>query len=511
MVRMDYSQKIIEEFKDKDMYQTWGIAARRLVRHVYGVTDYPTLKHPCTMKREILQNLIPSSFNIDEILEEINIKQKEIARRLDISKLPSDRPTGWLGQTALYEILRDRGFDFKSYLRDWPEQWYQSQNYGYNLLMIFGTLTYIRRFFACPPIDIVKHIIEPIRQSQRPFIWDDNWVQRIMNNIYAEIPVYITNEHIYKIIRELMYVQDGRGPTTSRLMKWTGLSRSEASHIWNITQSGFTEHRFRLVSKNAGTVKLLRKSKSKWKTLPSFFSVCSSLDDDEDYFISVTDVFREDADEKFCEWEGFNTNVENFDLKEKIWKLVTSPHKAETVEDIHKLIQNGDHTIPDNDIPPTKRDMLFIALLLAMNTSDHVKKKDEDLQWLTAGYGIPEKEAEQGFRNVMRKNLLRNQHLFHAIMSPQREMFSILLDDKSEKVIPFLGDVLPSLPLFWLKTDARMGYGHLFDWHPMYLSQDIRSLIETSMSEHDVNGEAFLTKSWAFGFPGSILRLIDDT
>ena len=77
-----------------------------------------------------------------------------------------------------------------------------------------------------------------------------------------------------------------------------------------------------------------------------------------------------------------------------------------------------------------------------------------------------------------------------------------------ERVIPFLGDVLPNLPLFWLRSNSDLSYGHLFEHHPDYLSNDIRNLIETSMKEHDVNCEVFVTKSWAFGFPGSILRLV---
>ncbi|MFW9955246.1 MAG: hypothetical protein ACFFD3_11885 [Candidatus Thorarchaeota archaeon] len=507
---MEYIRKIREEFWDKNMFQSWDIVDKRLTKAFTGDANYPTLYHPCTMKQNLLRELIPSSLSIEEVLEMVNLRQKEIARRLNISKLPSDRPSGWLGQTALFEVLRDKGFDFKSYVQDWPTQWFKSQSYGYMLLMILGYLTYIRSFFGVQPLDLVKEIIEPITDYQFAMSWDESWVQRVLHNVISVTPNYLPNKHIHKVIDELMTVQDGWGATVSRVMEWTGLSREEATHIRNVIRTGWCEHRWRIVSKNTGTVKVLTKSKSKWKEIPSFFTVCTSLKDDEDYFISTTDVSRNDAEGRYYEWEGFNTNVKLFDLKDQVWKLNPSSYAAQTVNDIYALIQNGEHTIPNNDIPPTNRDFFFIALLLAMNTSNHIKKREETMDWLTTGYGVPKKEAEHGYRNVMRKNLLRNQHTHYAIMGPEREMLTILFDGKNKNVIPFLGEVLPNLPLFWLKTDLDMSCGHLFEHHPTYLSGEIRHLIDSSMKEHDVDGETFITKSWAFGFPGSILRLVAD-
>ncbi len=507
---MGYIQQVKEEFWDMSMFQAWDVVDKRVTRHHVDDVNYPTLYHPCNLKRDLLQELIPQSFDIDVVLEEINIKQKEIARRLNISKLPSDRPSGWLGQTALYEVLLSKGFDFKAYVDDWPHQWYLSQAHGYMLLMILGYLTYVRRFFGAEPIDLVKLIIEPITDYQFAMTWDQSWVQRVLHNVISATPNYLPNKHVHKVLSELMCVQDAWGAPVSRVMEWTGLSRMEARHIRNLIRTGWCEHRWRLVCKNAGTVKILTKSQSKWKEVPSFFTVCTSLQDDQDYFISTTDVFKKDADERYFEWEGFNTNIELFDLKDQVWKLNSESYTARTVDDIYSLIQNGEHTLPDNDIPPTNRDFFFIALLLAMNTSNHLKKREETLDWLDYGYGIPRKEAEHGYRNIMRKNLLRNQYTHYAIMGPEREMLTIIFDGGSKDVIPFLGEVLPNLPLFWLKTDLDMSYGHLFEHHPLYLSGKIRHLIESSMREHDVNGEVFITKSWAFGFPGSILRLVED-
>ena len=111
---MDYMQRIIEDFGDKDIFPAWGILSRRMNPHE------GTLEHPSSMTEVQISDHIPRRFNIDEILKLLPAKQKEIARRLNISKLPSDRPSGMLGQTALFEILRNKGFDFKSYMDAHP-------------------------------------------------------------------------------------------------------------------------------------------------------------------------------------------------------------------------------------------------------------------------------------------------------------------------------------------------------------------------------------------------------
>jgi len=113
-------------------------------------------------------------------------------------------------------------------------------------------------------------------------------------------------------------------------------------------------------------------------------------------------------------------------------------------------------------------------------------------------------------RNVLRKNMVRNQYSHYAIME-DREVFTIIFDDTSKKTIPFLGEVLQNLPFFSLQIDAKMGYGHVFDFHPSYLSCDLRRLIESSMTENDINGELLVLQSWGFGQPGSILNLIQDS
>ena len=502
---MAYIQKIKEDFQDKSIFPAWGIISRRLAPH-----ESRTLVHPTKMTKKQISELIPKRFNIEEILKLLPAKQKEIARRLDISKLPRDRPPGLIGQAALFEVLRDKGFDFKSYLDNFYTNWDYGGPKANALIFLLGYIYHIRRFLGAPRIDLVKIYLEPQHQHQLALRWDENWVTRIFMNSTKYIPNNLVNPQIHQIVSKLVGLQDARGMTVARTTKWTGASRTEASHLMDIIRSSWVEHRYRIVSKNTGTVKVLTKGKASHSTMPSFQSSCTSFLDDTDYFISMSDVFREDVDGKCFEMEAWNTNIDLFDMKDQIWKLRPSSHSAQTVEDIHALLKTGDHNLPDNDIQPTRRDLVIIALLTGMETSHYPGKKQEIMRWFTKGYGMPKEEAEKGIRNVLRKNMVRNQYTHYGIAGHDRKFFTIIFDDQGKKTIPFLGDVLPNIMWSWLQTDVEMGYGLVFASHPTYQSSELRNLIEVSMTEHDVNGELFLLHSWTYGQPGSILQLVPD-
>jgi hypothetical protein len=130
---MDYLQSIIEDFKDKSTFSNWDTLSRRMAPH-----ESRTLVHPNSMTKEQISEMIPQRFNVEETLNLLPAKQKEIARRLDISQLPRDRPPGLLGQAALFEVLRDNGFDFKSYLDNFYRNWDYGGPKANALLFLLG-------------------------------------------------------------------------------------------------------------------------------------------------------------------------------------------------------------------------------------------------------------------------------------------------------------------------------------------------------------------------------------
>ncbi|MFW9842652.1 MAG: hypothetical protein ACFFES_17290, partial [Candidatus Thorarchaeota archaeon] len=199
---MDYIQIVKDDFLDKSMFQAWQIVDKK------AFDTKVSLVHPCNMKRSLLRELIPLRFNVDEVLDLLPVKQKEIAKRLNIARLPSDRPSGMLGQVALFEVLRNKGFDFKSYLDTFWKQWYRSQSEEYTLLYALGYLYYIRRFFGYQPIDLVKYLVEPITHVHLSMTWDENWYMRMTANMAGVTPTYLSNRHIYQILKNMLRQQD---------------------------------------------------------------------------------------------------------------------------------------------------------------------------------------------------------------------------------------------------------------------------------------------------------------
>ena len=501
---MSYIQRIRNEFVDKNMLETSEI----IYKKTHG--EYRTLLHPCMMRKDIIRDLIPTSLKLEDILHKIISKQKEITRRLNLSEIPSEKLSGWLGQAALFEVIRNHGFDFKRYIEGFYNKWEKAQSEGYTLLFILGYLYHLRRSFGCVPIDLVKYLVEPITKQPFAISWDDNWITRISTNILNVTPNGLIYKQINNILKNLVRMQDGWGLTTKRIMDWTGKPRIEANHLIDIIRAELMEHRYRIVAKNTGIVGVLTKSQSSTRETPSYHSSCTSLKDGQNYFISITDMLKEDVKKRFFEYEGISINIELYDLEDKIWRMKQSYGITRTIDDIYSIIHNGDQTIPNSNIRPTRRDLLFIALLTGIKGLFNHSNRLFLIRQLTKGFDIPYEEVEKGVRNVLRKNMLRNQYTNYSILGIDREIMSITFNDKSKKVIPFLGDVLPSVPVSWLRVDSKMSYGHILVIHPSYLSCDVRHLIETAVKENDVNSDMFLVHQYMLGYPGSILRLISD-
>lgn len=495
-------QRVRRDFLDKDLNEAWGILDSKMAGG-----KFQHLVHPLNMKKETLRDLIPSKFKMSEILNSLPVRQKELVKRLNVSRLSSASVSSMYGQMALFEILRNRGYNFQSYVNGFYSNLERSRREGYTLLFTLGYIYYLRRFFGYTPIDLVRYLSEPITRYHLTTVWDENWLTRAITNINNLSICNLSNKSVYQILRNLMPIQDSRGMTIARVMEWTGRSRADVSHLIDVLRASRIEHRYRIVSKNTGTAKILRKSQSKWESLPSFFSFCTSLSDSRRYYVSVNDVFHDDVGGKYFEMEAFNTNIDLYDIRDQSWKSRASPHVCRKVQDIHALLQNGDSTIPANNVPPTNRDIFFIALLTAMSTSHRPDKTKETIDWFTRGYGIPKDEAERGIRNVLRKNMLRNQYTHFGLIH-DRDSLSLVFDDKRKKVIPFLGEILQNLPISMLQVNTELSCGYLLEFHPAYMSCELRNLIESSMKNHDVNGEIFVVHSWGFGHPGSILQLV---
>ena len=214
---------------------------------------------------------------------------------------------------------------------------------------------------------------------------------------------------------------------------------------------------------------------------------------------------REDV-ENFFDFEAYVHNLENFDHQSKEW---TIPDHLQTVlnkQEILELFSNGDLTIPDNDVVPTNRDLLFIALLQSMPVEYHPYWKDDVIKRLVKGCGIPQRDAELGYRNVFRKNMVR--HAYTFVVSGDRKHILIAFKDHLKKTLPFLTRVITSTPLGMLRANFDLTNGMMYFLYPRKLAKRFENFITDAIVDTDVNASAYHVLEWKHAETSNLLALI---
>lgn len=478
----------------------------QITRRIHG--PYDTLVHPCRAEKSLLVKYIPDTMNVDELLTHVTQKQKDLARRFNISKFPSDRKPGFLGQAAMFETFRESGEDFSFYFNGIYERGDASWLDGFGLLDTLIGFTYLRQYFGFEEVDIVQRIFESIAPSEVILTFEKNWMYRVITNISALIPRVVENHYTREVMKNLVKIQDAMGPTVSRVAKWTGLSRQRATRIRDIVTVTGLVHSQSLVPKNTGIVLKLTRSQSIQKKTGAEDLLCTSLKENSDCFISITYHFRDAIDGEALEFEAYAHNIDNYDAQTGLWTIRKNSSKARSVSDIYPLFSNSDITLPDNEAAPTDRDILFIALLKSMAIEHKPHWKREMLQWLVNGYGIPQKIAEKGLRNVFRKHMIRHQYSF--VLCNDRHNLLALFEDSSKNTIPFIAEILSAAPTVVLRANNPMTYGCLYIYYPPYLSQDLHNLVISAISETGVNAEVFEIKASKYAETADLLDLIPE-
>jgi hypothetical protein len=499
---MSYINRVKEELSGMTYPAMW----QYLFEKTYG--DFNFLLHPCTVTEEILSRQLPESVDIQEVLKRIPTKQKELAKRLNIPILPSDRQPGFMGQAALFEVLREMDVDFSFYIDDQYETLLKLWLDGFGLFCILSATSYAREYYAYEHIDLVKHFFEPLNPNTIVLTFERNWMHRVLANWVSLHPIVTDNTAALGVLKHVVCSQDGWGPTVSRVVNWTGKTRKEAKRLIDVMSVCGLLNFYRLVLKNVGIVKTVTTSTSPSKTLASLELHCTSLNDGQDYFISFSD-YREKLSDRDClDRYAISCNVENIDPHDHLWQVKDSVPVMTKIEDLQKLFHNSDHTIADNTIPPTARDLLVAAVFLSMQMEYIPGKREHVIRRLVDGCGIPREEANLAVRNVLRKHMICDS--YSIIVAPDREAIAIHFDDSPTKTVPALSMIVPSLPMMEILSNQSFSHGYVFAYMPTYLSCDVRDIIESSLSDFDVNAELFVFKSYKRAPSASVLSLIQE-
>jgi hypothetical protein len=478
----------------------WEIITRR----TYG--SHGHLVHPCTVDRRILEKYLPDSISADEIIPKVQQKKKELAKRFNITRLPSDREPGFLGQAALFEVIRETRADFSYYYSSAHERGIKSWLDGFGLFDALLSFTYLRQYFGFNEVDIIKRIFELISPSKVIIKLDKIWMYRLFSNISILNP-RITDSHLTReVMKKLIRVQDSWGLTRNRISQWTGCNRKEAEKIQQIIAAAGFIHQCRLVSKNTGIVRTISMSSSLSGKMNAEDSLCSSWQDDSNWFASITCSLKDDVEVDYFEFEAYIQNIDNYDPVVSTWKIPDYKNNSKGIKDIQQLFCNSDLTLPNNKGPLTNHDVLFIALLSSMPVEFFSHWKEDVLERLVKGCGIPHEDAKRGFRNVFRKHMVRQQYNF--VLSGNRKHVLILFKDSQKRIIPFLGTILINLPQIVLRTNRSMTYGMMYIYYPQYLTDKVQDFVSTTIKETEVDAQVFDIKEYKHAETSNILSLI---
>ncbi|MHA1481745.1 MAG: hypothetical protein ACTSQZ_10030 [Candidatus Thorarchaeota archaeon] len=471
---VSFIKRIKTELAGKSFDALW---AYRLSTHFSNST--PSLVHPFRLPPEILKKQLPEKVDLEHLLIVAGQKQKELARRFNIPKLPSDRQPGYLGQAALFESLRLSGYDLSFYVDDLPTKQKRMWEDGFGLLHTLGMLCYCRRYFNYAEIDLVLPMLESITQTSIGLILDLNWLQRVVSNTLALSPHLPCDTDTIQIFKHLVRIQDNWGLTVDRVMKWTGLKHSVSKRLMHILSACGLVHSYNYVSKNTGIVRTFTKNRFPSKDIVSEELLCTSLNDGQRYYIVTKDEFKDSTTSQYCEIDSLSFNICNYDLQNRIWRIGEEAN-SKHADDVKKLLHNSDFTMPDNSISPTPRDLLFLALL----------------------HSIPMEHA------LFRKKMVSN--YYSAPLSHDRLIMFILFEDSIKRTASFLGKIIPVVPKIYLRSNFEMTYGCFYAKYPQSFSQEVHDIVESAIVESGVNAEPFLVESYTRTDTASLLELIPD-
>jgi len=498
---VSYISRIKEELEGLPHSTIWELITNR----TYG--DYYHLIHPCRTSTKLLAKYLPESSKPEEILPLVQHKVKELAKQYNIRNFPPDREPGFLGQAALFSVIKENNRDLSYYFGDFDwvvlseNRWLE----GFLLFDALMALTQIRRMMGFKDVDLLGAIFESRTPSKVIIKLEKIWMYRLFTNISKYVPRITDNEFTTQIMKKLVKVQDSWGLTEARVKEWTGLDLRKAKLYLNLVAGTGFVHRCRLVSKNTGIVRTLDFNSSLSKRVNAEDLLCSSLDNPQKCFASVNYMLKEEA-ENFFEFEAYIHNIENFDYQSKEWTIPERNQVILNKQDIFELFSSSDLTLPDNDVVPTNRDLLVIALLASMPVEYHPNWKGDVIKRLVKGCGIPQKDAELGYRNVFRKNMVRHQYTF--AISGDRKHLLIVFNDRLKKTLPFLTQILHSGPICILQADFDLTNGMMYILYPRDFSHRIENFITETIVDMDVNASAYDVLEYKHAETSNLLSLI---
>jgi hypothetical protein len=465
------------------------------------------LYHPLVVDRDSLLSLLPERVDVPTILEQTKLTQKELVRTIDITKLPVDRPSGYIGQIALFKVLQTYDFDFSYVVERTEYEWDKS---GFSLIYLLLRHYFVNKEVGCGDIDLISGLLEPREGYQQQIRHGQNWYDRVMRTLGVKSDKldYMQHTHLRNILERLHRVHQWRKVSNQKIQEWCGCSRSEANHLQKLLIGIELRKYYHLIPQNLGIVHSFTIGKKAPSSNTTSFIRCSNVENGENEYVNLFHDFPDRVETPHLVTNIFSLNTSLYNEKEGKWTLKTNLCEIKNLHEHSRLHFFPDFHSDSNHLV-TQRDVFLAAFHLTM-TSYAIDIMPCSLEQYIGHYtGIDIDDVSKGLKGLRRKNLLLPVYELGMIL-PAKTYFLIIAEDSCDKIIPYLGSIADSAPSCHFRTSDVFDALHAIVIVPKFLENEFRSIEYDLRETIGLNRQMYTITHYQLYNSSALMSLIPD-
>ncbi len=302
------------------------------------------------------------------------------------------------------------------------------------------------------------------------------------------------------ILSNAVALRTNRELTKSDIMRWLDCSRKQAKHIYEIVSDmRLVRTDYSLNPSKLGLTRILEKTKSIKLDATELVLGVRDLDDKSENFL-IMKLTESRSREKGLMNEAKYLNTKNYDVTEKKWTLKKESSRGISKKELLSFAVSSVIQKIGSDVNVSKRDKLISAILCSVPDFNGIKQN------LTESLGIPMKEIELSYRNVIRRKLVTSSQI---LSFPElNKLVCIILSGKSNDVISTLAVIVKSVPRAVFRLNDSWDYGLVWVGLPIYLVSQFLNFLQPFRDESKTIDSVYMLQSFKRYTLSSVLSLL---
>lgn len=464
------------------------------------------LHHPLVVTREILASLLPAGIDVEEISKITQQKQKEIVKGIDVSRLPTDRPAGYIGQIALYKALRCFDFDPSYVLSRTEYDWSIS---GFLLFYLLVRYLFVCQEMGREDIDLLSGLIKSKEGTSVQQRFDQLWIDRVLRNFSPIIPRIDFVEHrmLRKVLEKLHQVPEWKNVSKINIQKWCNCSKAQVSRIRNLFDALELKSTYQISLKNFGLTHSISKEYRNPPSNATSFMRCTNLDRESTEYLALLLDIPSQVNTPHLNTNVYSLNTSLYCETSKRWTLNYSLPEYKSLTECDTIHFASDYYQPEIRQNITQRDAFFAALLLYTSTYAIDMLPYSLEEYLSHYTGVDQQEVARGIRGIHRKRLLIPEYLIGHLLGGEF-YFVFLTQDSSKKIIPYISSLAESSPRGFFRVSDNIDAMHGFVNVPRYLERDFINMERKIRDTYDLDLEMFRINQFGTYKTSALMSLI---